>query len=125
MSMDITNISTSPSINTNIALILDQIAPFYDPATASTGTAIDGTILYLHTTSLSVTNGNTTITSANITKTYDNALSTDGSSTVTAITDVSFSPIPGPAATVAVTRQNKRFIMGRTVSGRWGFDGDF
>ena len=121
MSMDITGLLN----NAAISAVLDQIAPFYDPVSAPTGTAIDGTILYLHTTSIAVSNGTTTITSANVTKNYENALSTDGSSTVTAITDFSFNPILGPAATVTVTRQNKRFIMGRTVSGQWGFDGDF
>lgn len=121
MSMDITGLAN----NAAIAAVLNQIAPFYDPVSAPNGTAIDGTILYLHTTSLAVTNGNVIISSLNITETYANVLSTDGSSTVTAVTDVNFSPIPGPTAAVAVTRQNKRFIMGRNVSGQWGFDGDF
>lgn len=121
MSMDITGLAN----NAAIAAVLDQVASFYDPTSAPNGSAIDGTILYLHTTTVSVSNGTTTITGANITKTYENTLSIDGSSTVPALTDVNFSPIAGPTATVTVARQNKRFIMGRNVPGQWGFDGDF
>lgn len=122
MSMDITGLAN----NAAIAAVLDGVAPFYDPATNPTGVAIDGTILYLHTTSIAVTNGTVNITtSLHVTPIYESALSVDGSSTVTAITGFGFSPIPGPAATVAITRQNKRFIMGRNTPGQWGFDGDF
>lgn len=122
MSMDITGISAVPSVNANIASILNQIAPFYDPVSAPTGSAINGTVLYLHTTRVTVTNGNTTITSANFTKTYANALSNDGSSTLATMIDLSFSSIPGPSASVTITRQNKRFIM---TGGNWVFNGDF
>lgn len=121
MSMDITGLAN----NNAIAAILNQIAPFYDPVGAPAGVAIDGTVLYLHTTSTTATNGEITISSSNFIETYANALSIDGSSTVTAIIDLNFSSVPGPTVNIGVARQNKRFIMGRSVSGQWGFDGDF
>lgn len=113
MSMDV-----SGKNNTQIAAILNTVAPFYDPVSAPNGVAINGTILYLHSTIATVTNGNTTITALNVSKSYANALSTDGSSTVTAITDFNFSPIAGPTATVTVTRQDKVFTM---TAGSWVF----
>jgi len=122
-SMDITGLD-----NTEIAAILDTIAPFYNPTgtlAEQQGVAINGTILRLHGTV-------TTATSADIDyspNVGDEFSTVDISSalgqppgTTAAVTDiVTGQTILAPALTVTVTRQNKKFTM---TSGNWAFTED-
>ena len=122
-SMDITGLN-----NTEIADILDTIAPFYNPTgtlAEQQGVAINGTILRLHGTV-------TTATSADIDyspNVGDEFSTVDISSalgqppgTTAAVTDiVTGQTILAPALTVTVTRQNKKFTM---TSGNWAFTED-
>ena len=118
-SMDITGLN-----NTQIAAILDEIAPFYDPNTSPNGVAVNGTVLKLHGTVTSVSVADV-VYSPNEGDEFvlGTALGTDGVTPVDVVTDiVTGQIIPAPAATVTVTRQNKRFVM---TSGNWAFDVDF
>ena len=122
-SMDISGLN-----NTEIAAILDDIAPFYNPTgtlAEQQGVAINGTILRLHGTV-------TTATSADIDyspNVGDEFSTVDISSalgqppgTTAAVTDiVTGQTILAPALTVTVTRQNKKFTM---TSGNWAFTED-
>jgi hypothetical protein len=122
-SMDITGLD-----NTEIAAILDDIAPFYNPngtLAEQQGIAINGTILRLHGTA-------TTATSADLDyspNVGDEFSTVDISSalgqppgTTAAVTDiVTGQTILAPALTVIVTRQNKKFTM---TSGNWAFTED-
>lgn len=123
LSMDITGLELSPGNDDNnaIASILNEIAPFYVPngtPEQQEGVAVNGTILKLHCTKTSVDNANI-VYSPNAGDEF--ILGTvSGTSVVTDI--VTGQTIPAPAATVTVTRSNKRFVM---TSGNWVFDGDF
>lgn len=126
MSMDITGLAD----NDAIVAILNDIAPYYVPngtTEQQEGIAVDGTVLKLHCTTTSVSNATIQydpVVNTNFTK--ETVLSSDGVTPVEVIKDiVTGQIIPAPAATVTVTRQNKRFVMGKFVSGQWGFDGDF
>lgn len=114
LSMDITGLT-----NVQIAEVLDSIMPFYDPITDPNGVAINNTVLRLHGTVTSVSNAqiqyNPTEANGNFTR-----INVSGADVVE---DISSSQvIDAPAATVTVTRQNKRFIM---TAGNWVFDADF
>ena len=127
MSMDITGLAD----NDAIIAILNEVAPYYVPdgtAEQQEGIAVDGTVLKLHCTTTSVSNADIvyspSLVGGNFTK--ETVLSSDGVTPVEVIKDiVTGQIIPPPTATVTVTRQNKRFVMGLNVSGQWGFDGDF
>lgn len=117
LSMDITGLAD----NNEIAARLNQIAPFYHPTTSPNGTAINGTILYLHTTTTIVT-----VSPITYSPTEGIEYSRTTVSGVSVVSDITKpQTIVAPSATVTVVRQNKKFIMGRNVSGQWGFDSDF
>lgn len=132
MSMDITGMDIGllpgQTINDKIIEQLTQIAPFYVPdgtPEQQEGIAVNGTVLKLHCTSTSVSNADIvyspTVLNGNFTK--ETVLSSDGVTPVEVMKDmVTGQIIPPPAATVTVTRQNKRFVM---TSGAWVFAGDF
>jgi hypothetical protein len=124
LSMDITNLAD----NEDIADILDDIAPFYDPVTSPTGIAINGTQLRLHGTVTSVT-----VSTVSYTPTEDVGLGGDfsritvrnaaGTGTESVIQDISTTQVlDAPLATVTVTRVNKLFTM---TLGNWVWDSDF
>lgn len=124
MSMDITNLAD----NVDIAAILDEIAPYYDPVTAPTGVAINGTELKLHGTVTSVT-----VSTVSYTPTEDTGSGGDFSritvrnaadtGTTSVIQDISTTQVlDAPTATVTVTRVNKLFVM---TLGNWVWDSDF
>jgi hypothetical protein len=129
MSMDITGLEVAPGVDDNdaIAAILDEIAPFYVPGGTpqqQEGVAVNGTILKLHCTKTSVSVADLTY-SPNEGSEFilGTAMAPDGVSTVSVVTDiVTGQTIPASAATVTVTRQNKRFVM---TSGNWVFDGNY
>jgi hypothetical protein len=118
-SMDITGLN-----NTEIAAILDNIAPFYNPTgtlAEQQGVAINGTILRLHGTI-------TTATSADLdySPNVGDEFSTVEVSTPTGVAQVVSDIVTGqtilaPALTVSVARQNKKFTM---TSGNWAFTED-
>jgi hypothetical protein len=121
LSMDITGLQD----DSEIAAVLDGIAPFYNPITAQTGTAINGTRLVLHTTKTVVTNGNITYSPTEDTEfTRIPVITPTGTESV--VRDISTNQIiTAPVATVSVIRQNKLFIMGGTdlnpTPGEWGW----
>lgn len=127
MSLDITGLVD----NDAIAAILNDVAPFYVPdgtVEQQKGIAVNGTIMKLHCTETTVSNANIvyspTVLNGEFTK--ETVLSSDGVTPVEVVKDiVTGQIILPPAATVTVNRQNKRFVMGKNVSGQWGFDGDF
>ena len=127
MSLDITGLADNDAI---IAILAD-IAPFYvagGTTEQQEGVAVDGTILKLHCTTTSVSNADITYspTVLNGDFTKETVLASDGVTPVEVVKDIVTGQIlNAPTATVTVTRQNKRFVMGKTVSGQWGFDGDF
>jgi hypothetical protein len=117
--MDITGLN-----NTEIAAILDNIAPFYNPTGTpeeQEGVAINGTILRLHGTI-------TTATSADLdySPNVGDEFSTIEVSTPTGVAQVVSDIVTGqtilaPALTVSIARQNKKFTM---TSGNWAFTED-
>jgi hypothetical protein len=119
LSMDITGLN-----NTEIAAILDNIAPFYNPTGTpeeQEGVAINGTILRLHGTI-------TTATSADLdySPNVGDEFSTIEVSTPTGVAQVVSDIVTGqtilaPALTVSIARQNKKFTM---TSGNWAFTED-
>jgi hypothetical protein len=128
-SMDITGLD-----NTEIAAILDNIAPFYNPTGTpeeQQGVAINGTILRLHGTITSATSADLDYSPSKIQEDNpDGEFSTvDISSalgqppgTTAAVTDiVTGQTILAPALTVTVARQNKKFTM---TNGNWEFTED-
>ncbi len=139
MSMDITglDIGLAPgqSINDVIAGILDDIAPFYVPngtPEQQEGVAVNGTILKLHCTTTTVSNADIVYSPSKIDpinnpngefSTVDiSAVLGQPTGTTVAVTDIVTGQIINPpAATVTVTRQNKRFVM---TNGNWAFAGD-
>lgn len=125
MSMDISGLTT----NTQIAQILGRIAPFYVPngtVEQQSGVAIDGTLLRLHCSKITVTNelvSAPTLNYTRVTVDKDNNVSSQS-----VVADVTANSIAGPVANVVVVRQDKEFIMGGSqagpgtgVSGEWGF----
>jgi hypothetical protein len=128
-SMDITGLrlpDDSDDNNPAIAEILDDIAPFYDPVTASEGVAATNTKLRLHATRIAVTNGPV------VANTGDFNVSRATVSGTEVLTEVNSAQFNGSQATVTVTRQNKLFQMGYGPSGpgtgtpgKWGFVSDF
>lgn len=115
LSMEVTGLS-----NPQIAEQLDKIAPFYDPVTAPTGVAINGTLLRLHTTETVVTNANVDYSPQENVE-YTRITVTTPTGTDSAVRDISTGQvILAPAATVTVTRQNKLFTM---TSGNWVYTG--
>ncbi len=124
ISMDITGLS-----NNQIAVILNNIAPFYDPILAPEGTAIDGTRCRLHGTTLSVTVGNITY-SPTAGVEFQQVLVNKGAGTEnqTVVSDIApGQTITGPGAVINVLRQDKLFVMGgglSPTSGQWGFESD-
>jgi hypothetical protein len=124
MSMDITNLAD----NVDIAAILDDVAPFYNPTTAPTGVAINGTQLRLHCTTTSVS-----ISTVSYTPTEDIGSGGDfsrvtvrnaaGTGTESVIQDISTTQVlDAPLATVTVTRINKLFTM---TLGNWVWTSNF
>lgn len=119
LSMDISGLD-----NTEIAAILDKIAPFYNPTGTpeeQEGVAINGTILRLHGTI-------TTATSADLdySPNVGDEFSTIEVSTPTGVAQVVNDIVTGqtilaPALTVSIARQNKKFTM---TSGNWAFTED-
>jgi hypothetical protein len=124
MSIDITGLAD----NTEIAAILNEIAPFYVPngtLAQQEGVAVNGTILKLHCTSTAVSNADIVYSPAVLTGEFskETVLSSDGVTPVEVVKDiVTGQIIQPPVATITVTRQNKRFVM---TSGVWTFAGDF
>jgi hypothetical protein len=121
LSLDITGLQD----DSEIALVLDGIAPFYDPITAQTGTAINGTRLVLHTTKTVVTNGNITYSPTEDTE-FTRIPVTTPTGTESVVRDISTNQIiTAPLTTISVIRQNKLFIMGGTplnpTPGEWGW----
>ena len=123
--LDITGLGVSPTLEANIAAILDDIAPFYDPVSAPNGVAINGTILRVHCTSTAVTLDPISYTPVEDTGTGGDFSRVDvrdatDTTTESVIKDISTSQtIAAPAATVTVTRVNKNFIM---TAGNWAYD---
>jgi len=119
LSMDISGLN-----NTEIAAILDNIAPFYNPTGTpeeQEGVATNGTILRLHGTI-------TTATSADLdySPNVGDEFSTIEVSTPTGVAQVVSDIVTGqtilaPALTVSIARQNKKFTM---TSGNWAFTED-
>ena len=124
MSMDITGLAD----NNAIIAVLTNIAPFYVPngtPQQQEGVAVNGTILKLHCTTTTVSNAPIVYSPAEFTGEFskETVLSSDGVTPVEVVKDiVTGQIISAPAATVTVTRQNKRFVM---TSGAWVFAGDF
>lgn len=125
MSMDISGLTT----NAQIAQILGRIAPFYVPngtVEQQSGVAIDGTLLRLHCSKITVSTEAVSAPTLNYTRVTvdkDNNVSSQS-----VVADVTANSIPGPVANVVVIRQDKEFIMGGSpsgpgtgVSGEWGF----
>lgn len=116
MSMDITGLAD----NNQIAAILDKISPFYDPLIAPTGVAINGTLLRLHTTTMSVTNANLTYSPTENVE-FTRITVTTPTGTDSAVTDISTGQtILAPAATVTVTRDSRLYTM---TNGNWAYTG--
>lgn len=124
MSMDATGLS-----NNQIAAILNNIAPYYDPVTAPEGVARDGTRLRLHTTASSVSVGNITY-SPTVGVGFQTVLvdKAGGSENQAVVSDIAVGQtITGPSATINIVRQDKLFVMGGGLSpqeGQWGFESD-
>jgi hypothetical protein len=124
MSMDATGLS-----NNQIAAILNNIAPYYDPVTAPEGVARDGTRLRLHTTTASVSVGNITY-SPTVGVGFQTILvdKAGGSENQAVVSDIAVGQtITGPSATINIVRQDKLFVMGGGLSpqeGQWGFESD-
>lgn len=124
MSMDATGLS-----NNQIAAILNNIAPYYDPITAPEGVARDGTRLRLHTTTASVSVGNLTY-SPTVGVEFQTVLvdKAGGSENQAVVSDIAVGQtITGPSATINIVRQDKLFVMGGGLSpqeGQWGFESD-
>lgn len=131
LSMDITKTridgTNEPLENPEIEAILNTIAPFYDPITAPTGVAVNGTRLRLHGTWSSVTNSTVSYTPEEDTGsggdfsriTVRNA---DNTGTESVIRDISTTQtLAAPTATVTVTRVSKLFIM---TNGSWLWNSD-
>lgn len=127
LSLDITNLEIAPGIddNTAIAEILNDIAPFYvadGTPEQQTGVAVNGTILRLHCTKTTVSNADIDYSPSE----GNGNFTTIEVSTPTGVTQVvsdivTSQVISAPAATVTVTRKNKRFEM---TAGSWAFIGD-
>jgi hypothetical protein len=124
MSMDATGLS-----NNQIAAILNNIAPYYDPVTAPEGVARDGTRLRLHTTTSSVSVGNITY-SPTVGVEFQTVLvdKAGGSENQAVVSDIAVGQtLIGPSATINIVRQDKLFVMGGGLSpqeGQWGFESD-
>jgi hypothetical protein len=124
MSMDATGLS-----NNQIAAILNNIAPYYDPITAPEGVARDGTRLRLHTTTASISVGNITY-SPTVGVGFQTVLvdKAGGSENQAVVSDIAVGQtITGPSATINIVRQDKLFVMGGGLSpqeGQWGFESD-
>jgi hypothetical protein len=124
MSMDITGLS-----NNQIAAILGNIAPYYDPVTSPEGVARDGTRLRLHATSLSAGSGSITY-SPTVGVEFQTILvdKAGGSENQAVVSDIAVGQtITGPSVTITVARQDKLFVMGGGLSpqeGQWGFESD-
>jgi hypothetical protein len=124
MSMDVTGLS-----NNQIAAILDDIAPYYDPITSPEGVARDGTRLRLHATTLSAASGNITY-SPTVGVEFQTILvdKAGGSENQAVVSDLAVGQtLTGPSVTVTVVRQDKLFVMGGGLSpqeGQWGFESD-
>jgi hypothetical protein len=126
--MDITGLS-----NNQIAAILGNIAPYYDPVTSPEGVARDGTRLRLHGTSLSAGSGNITY-SPTVGVEFQTMLLNKNSFVppesvdTPVVTDLAVGQtITGPSVTINVVRQDKLFVMGGGLSpqeGQWGFESD-
>lgn len=128
VTLDVTGLGVSPTLESNIAAILDDIAPFYDPVSAPNGVAINGTILRVHCTSTAVTLDPISYTPQEDVGSGGEFSRVDvrdaaGTGTESVIRDISTSQtIAAPTATVTVTRINKQFTM---TSGNWVYDTDF
>lgn len=124
MSMDVTGLS-----NNQIAAILDDIAPYYDPITSPEGVARDGTRLRLHATTLSAASGSITY-SPTVGVEFQTILVNKGAGTENqaVVSDIAVGQtLTGPSVTVTVVRQDKLFVMGGGLSpqeGQWGFESD-
>lgn len=124
LSMDITGLS-----NNQIAAILNNIAPFYDPILAPEGTAIDGTRCRVHGTTLSVSVGNITYSpTAGVEFSTVLVRNSTNTGTETVVQGMTIGQtITGPSAVINVIRQDKLFVMGgglSPTSGQWGFESD-
>jgi hypothetical protein len=90
------------------------------------GIAIDGTLLRLHCSKITVSTEAVSAPTLNYTRVTvdkDNNVSSQS-----VVADVTANSTPGPVANVVVIRQDKEFIMGGSpsgpgtgVSGEWGF----
>lgn len=124
MSMDTTGLS-----NNQIASILDDIAPYYDPTTAPEGVAREGTRLRLHATTASISVGDITY-SPTVGVEFQTILvdKAGGSENQAVVSDIALGQtITGPSATINIVRQDKLFVMGGGLSpqpGQWGFESD-
>jgi len=123
LSMDITGLS-----NNQIAAILDNIAPFYDPVLAPEGMAIDGTRCRVHGTTLSVSVGDITY-SPDVGVEYSTVMvDKNGTENESVVKSLALGQtIAGPSAIINVLRQDKLFVMGgglSPTSGQWGFESD-
>ena len=123
ISMDITGLS-----NNQIATILNNIAPFYDPVLAPEGNSIDGTRCRLHGTTLSVSVGDITY-SPTVGVEFETILvDKNGTENQSVVRDIALGQtITGPGAVINVVRQDKLFVMGGGLSpqsGQWGFESD-
>ncbi len=123
MTMEITNADGSGVLsNGEIASILDEIAPWYDPVMATTGVAVNGTRLRLHCTTTTVENSDIDY-SPNEGDEFSRITVTTPSGTDSAVRDIAPGQvITAPVATVKVARQNKLFIM---TAGAWVFSTNF
>lgn len=124
ISMDITGLS-----NNQIATILDNIAPFYDPVLAPEGNAIDGTRCRVHGTTLSVSVGDVTYNpTAGVEFSTVLVRNATNTGTETVVQGMAIGQtITGPSAVINVIRQDKLFVMGgglSPTSGQWGFESD-
>lgn len=113
MSMDTTGLN-----NTQIAALLDQIAPFYDPITDPDGVAVEGTVLRLLATELSLSSGTITLGGGDYNKTTVAVRNATDDGTENVLQDITIDPLTVPAPTITVTRTVKAFTM---TSGNWTF----
>lgn len=99
--------------NEEIAEILNSIFPYYDPITATEGTAIIGTILRLHAVELQFSNSDVIVNSVNdIVRSRVLVQSLSGPA-VSVLDDVALNSLPAPVITTGIIATNRKFVMVR------------